>query len=572
MQEAISLWPLIGIAVIVVGFVLRFNPVLVVIISGIVTGVAAHMPIATILEKLGEGFLNTRNLPFILLLPLAVIGLLERHGLKERAQAWIAKIHSATAGRLLIVYLFVREATAALGLTSLGGHPQMVRPLLAPMAEGAAEKRFGPLPGNVRYRLRAMSAATDNVGLFFGEDIFSRLRRDHLHAQLYAGVGWDPDGTVAYCPVGDPDGDLRLSDPRRAPVATRSPSPARAGPDKRRAGERRCGMNFQQTYLYWLAGAVLLVVAIMSWRDKSNPRRLTTGLFWGLYGLVFLLGDWTYQLVGDKRTVNIAVGGVVVVLALIAGFGGVRLGSYHQRTQEEKTASAKRLGNKLFFPALAIPVVTVIGVLLFNNLPSWQVALFGPGNHATLITLFSMTVGTLIGLAMAIRMTHETVAQPMQEARRLLDSVGWAFILPQILAVLGLLFTAAGVGTSISWLTEHYLAVDNRFIAVAVYAIGMAVLTMVMGNAFAAFPIVTAGVGIPILVLQHGGNPAVMAAIGMFSGYCGTLMTPMAANFNIVPAALLELPDKNAVIKAQIPTGILLLIVNVFLLYFLMFL
>ena len=142
----------------------------------------------------------------------------------------------------------------------------------------------------------------------------------------------------------------------------------------------------------------------------------------------------------------------------------------------------------------------------------------------------------------------------------------------KLLGALGLLFTAAGVGTSISWLTEHYLAVDNRFIAVAVYAIGMAVLTMVMGNAFAAFPIVTAGVGIPILVLQHGGNPAVMAAIGMFSGYCGTLMTPMAANFNIVPAALLELPDKNAVIKAQIPTGILLLIVNVFLLYFLMFL
>ena len=172
MGESLSLWPLIGIAAIVVGFVLRFNPVLVVIVSGIITGLTAHMPIATILEKLGEGFLNTRNLPFILLLPLAVIGLLERHGLKERAQTWIAKIRSATAGRLLIVYLFVREVTAAMGLTSLGGHPQMVRPLLAPMAEGAAEKNFGALPGNVRYRLRAMSAATDNVGLFFGEDIF----------------------------------------------------------------------------------------------------------------------------------------------------------------------------------------------------------------------------------------------------------------------------------------------------------------------------------------------------------------------------------------------------------------
>lgn len=331
-------------------------------------------------------------------------------------------------------------------------------------------------------------------------------------------------------------------------------------------------MNFQQTWLYWLAGLVLLAVAVMSWRDKSNPRRLTTGLFWGLYGVLFLLGDWTYQLAGDKRTIHIAVGVAVVVLALIAGFGGVRLGSYHQRTQEERSASASRLGNRLFYPALAIPVVTVIGVLMFNNLPSWQVWVFGPGNHATLITLFSMTAGTLIGLIMAIRMTRERVTQPLQEARRLLDSVGWAFILPQILAVLGLLFTSAGVGSSIAWLTEHYLAVDSRFIAVVVYTLGMALLTMVMGNAFAAFPIVTAGIGIPILVLQHGGNPAVMAAIGMFSGYCGTLMTPMAANFNIVPAALLELPDKNAVIKAQIPTGALLLIVNVFLLYFLMFL
>ena len=200
MGEAISLWPLIGIAVIVVGFVLRFNPVLVVIISGIVTGVAAQMPIATILEKLGEGFLNTRNLPFILLLPLAVIGLLERHGLKERAQAWIAKIHSATAGRLLIVYLFVREATAALGLTSLGGHPQMVRPLLAPMAEGAAEKTLGPLPGSIRYRLRAMSAATDNVGLFFGEDISSPSAPSSLCTTLcWSPVGSRPNRCILPC-------------------------------------------------------------------------------------------------------------------------------------------------------------------------------------------------------------------------------------------------------------------------------------------------------------------------------------------------------------------------------------
>lgn len=335
-------------------------------------------------------------------------------------------------------------------------------------------------------------------------------------------------------------------------------------------------MNFQLQYLYWLAGIILLIVAVMSLRDRANPRRFTTGLFWGLYGLVFMVGDWTYDLFGAgeeaRRLLHIVIGALVVLMALVAGLGGVRLGSYHQRTQQQREESAKRLGNRLFVPALAIPVVTVIGVLLFNNIPALQSAVFGPGNHSTLITLFSMAVGVILGGVIAVKMTHERVAQPLQEARRLLDSIGCAFILPQILAMLGLLFTSAGVGTAVAHLTQEYLAVDNRFIAVAVYAVGMALLTMVMGNAFAAFPIITAGVGIPILVLQHGGNPAVMAAIGMFSGYCGTLMTPMAANFNIVPAALLELPDRNAVIKVQVPTGVLLLTVNVFLLYFLMFL
>jgi len=307
---------------------------------------------------------------------------------------------------------------------------------------------------------------------------------------------------------------------------------------------------FQQQYLMWLAGAILLIVALLSWRDSANPRRFTTGLFWALYGVIFLIGDGAYQLMGQwagdaelgRRWLHIAVGAAVVVMALIAGFGGVRLGRYHQRSDEQKQQSAQRLGNKLFLPALAIPLVTVIGVLAFNHIPGLQERVFGPGNHSTLVTLFSMMIGCVLGWLIALKFTHEKPLQSMQE------------------------------GTAISHLTEHYLAVDNRLIAVAVYALGMALLTMVMGNAFAAFPIVTAGIGIPILVLQHGGNPAVMAAIGMFCGYCGTLMTPMAANFNIVPARLLELPDRNAVIKAQVPTGVLLLLVNIFLLYFLMFL
>jgi len=172
MQSAVNLWPLLGVVVVVAGFLLRANPVLVAVAACGVTGVAAAMPVMALLDSLGTAFVKTRNLPLILLLPLAAIGLLERFGLREQAQSVIAKVRSATAGRLLIVYLFARESTAAMGLTSLGGHPTMVRPLVAPMAEAAAETQYGSLPERVRHRIRAMSAATDNIGLFFGEDIF----------------------------------------------------------------------------------------------------------------------------------------------------------------------------------------------------------------------------------------------------------------------------------------------------------------------------------------------------------------------------------------------------------------
>ena len=172
MQTVGNLWPLMGVFVIVIGFVLRFNPLLVVSVAGVVTGLAAHFPLEKIISEMGSGFLQTRALQLILLLPLAVIGLLERHGLRLHAQNWIAGFQRATVGRLLIMYLFVRETTAAVGLTSLGGHPQMVRPLLAPMAEGAAENKYGKLPAAVRHKVLAMCAATDNVGLFFGEDVF----------------------------------------------------------------------------------------------------------------------------------------------------------------------------------------------------------------------------------------------------------------------------------------------------------------------------------------------------------------------------------------------------------------
>jgi len=191
MAPDVSLWPLLGVAVIIAGFVLRFNPMIVVIAAAVTTAVIAKYDISGTLAAMGTGFLKTRNLTLALILPLATIGLLERHGLRQHAQAWIQRFRNATTGQLLIVYLAVRELFAAVGLTGLGGHVQMVRPLIAPMAEGAAEARHGTLPDKVRHRLRAMAASADNVGLFFGEDIFVAFGAVVLITTFLHGSGID---------------------------------------------------------------------------------------------------------------------------------------------------------------------------------------------------------------------------------------------------------------------------------------------------------------------------------------------------------------------------------------------
>jgi uncharacterized membrane protein len=163
--------PLLGILVVIVGFGLRLNPLLVVTTAAIVTGLAAGQAALDVVATLGKAFVESRSVA-IVWLALPIIGLLERAGLKEQARVLIARIHVATTGRLLLVYLGLRQITAALGLTSIGGHAQMVRPLVAPMAEAAAEQRLGELSETTRARVRAHAAAADNVGVFFGEDLF----------------------------------------------------------------------------------------------------------------------------------------------------------------------------------------------------------------------------------------------------------------------------------------------------------------------------------------------------------------------------------------------------------------
>jgi len=303
-------------------------------------------------------------------------------------------------------------------------------------------------------------------------------------------------------------------------------------------------------YLYYLVGAILAVTSLMTLADKDHPKRYSSAFFWGLYAVVFLVGE---------RLPPELVGVVVIVMALLAGFGGVGIGKHRPPSEKDSKASAERLRHKLFIPALSIPLVTVIGTVLMKNVKIGDAFLLDPKN----ITLVSLGLGCIIALALSCWLTRDTPMQGMRESRRLTDALGWAVVLPQMLGMLGLVFSDAGVGKAVAHLTTAYINMDMRLVAVVVYVLGMALFTIIMGNGFAAFPVMTGGVGVPILMGLHHGNPAVIAAIGMFSGYCGTLMTPMAANFNIVPAALLELPDKNAVIKVQVPTAAALLVVNI---------
>ncbi len=244
-----------------------------------------------------------------------------------------------------------------------------------------------------------------------------------------------------------------------------------------------------------------------------------------------------------------------------------RFGAITPATRFLIRAHAARFGNALFVPALLIPGITLLGTLLLKSVVIGGQPLIDP-NQATLV---SLGLGAVVALIAAIVMLRPPALAPVREARRLVETIGWAAVLPQMLAALGAVFAVAGVGTVIAGLLNDYVPLDTPLLAVAAYAVGMALFTAIMGNAYVAFPVMTTAVGLPRVVHKFGGDPAMVCALGMLSGFCGTLVTPMAANFNVVPAALLELPDRNGVIRVQAPTALILLLGNIVLMYFLAF-
>ena len=295
-------------------------------------------------------------------------------------------------------------------------------------------------------------------------------------------------------------------------------------------------------YVYLLVGIILFIFAIQSFLDKEHKYRIGTGLFWLLYSVSFIFGSYL------SKEIN---GWLVIAMAVIVLVKQLGKGNYFESAIEFKKGEAVRIGNVIFVPALLVGIIT-----------------FVIGFFTKLGALVGLGIAAIIAMCAALYITKGSLNQGFHEGRRLIDAIGWTAILSQLLAALGYLFNLAGVGKIISSAVASVVPADNVFLVVVAYCIGMVIFTMIMGNAFAAFAMTTSAIGIPMLVVAHGANPAAVGAIAMLAGYCGTLMTPMAANFNIVPVALLEMRDQYGVIKAQLPIALIMLVLNILLMYY----
>jgi uncharacterized membrane protein len=310
-------------------------------------------------------------------------------------------------------------------------------------------------------------------------------------------------------------------------------------------------------HVFYLVGALFGAWALLSAFDRTNPKRLGNAAFWGLMAL---------SLIAGHRLGDVANGFLVLGLAALATFKLLGRGA-SSTSEAERAAAGERNGNKLFLPILLVLATAVVGTLLYLYTPLNQTGLFEK-NRETFILL---CLGVLLALGVIFAWLKPPPLAPLDEGRRLIDAVGWAAVLPLMLAALGLVLADTGVGKTVGELMLTVIPEGTVLPAVIVFGVGMALFTILTGNAFAAFPVMATAIGVPLLIQGYGGDPAVIGAIGMLAGFCGTLMTPMAANFNLVPAALLELKDQNGVIKAQIGTAIPLLVVNILLIYFLAF-
>lgn len=291
---------------------------------------------------------------------------------------------------------------------------------------------------------------------------------------------------------------------------------------------------------YMFLGLYMGITMIFTLKDTNHKTRIGTSLFWGILSFVFIFG---------KLIPGTIVGILVIVIAVLSATKQINMGTLKGLDQTFTTLQAEKLGLKIFVPSLLIAIIAMI-VAQFTEFPG-TVAIGIASTVALIITFF---------------ITKAKPSEFLEDSNRMYQAMGSFTILPQLLASLGVLFTAAGVGDIISNIISGVIPSGNILLGVIAYCVGMAVFTAIMGNAYAAFSVITVGVGIPFVFAQ-GGDPVICSILALTAGYCGTFLTPMAANFNVLPAALLELKDKNAVIKAQAPIALILLVVHIVLMY-----
>jgi uncharacterized membrane protein len=297
-------------------------------------------------------------------------------------------------------------------------------------------------------------------------------------------------------------------------------------------------------FFYCIIALIFLLVGVKALRDKDHPKRISTALFWFILAFTFSIGPYLPAWV---------TGVCVLAIAALTAANRVVQSKSDVPTEEESRAHADKIGYKIFIPALTLAFVAVLAATF---LP------FGANN--------AIGISAAVALVVTYALTKAPAKSAVVDGTRLMDNVGPVGILPQLLAALGALFTAAGVGTVIAKGVSVLIPEGSRLIAVAVYCVGMALFTIIMGNGFAAFSVITVGIGIPFLIMQ-GANPVVVGALGLTAGYCGTLLTPMAANFNIMPAALLETKNKYVIIQSQARVALVMLVVHIILMYILAF-
>ena len=302
---------------------------------------------------------------------------------------------------------------------------------------------------------------------------------------------------------------------------------------------------------YSRIGLVFALVGVKALRDPGAQKKVTTAIFWFVLAFTFILGNFLPKWI---------TGLCVVIIAVITGINGVKQSANDVPDPKAVRTSANKLGYKVFIPALCLALVAVVAATLGGSVPalSWLTA-----NNA-------IGVSGIVALIVSLLLFKAHPKYIVNDGTRLMDNVGPVGILPQLLSTLGALFTAAGVGTVIANGVSAIIPEGSKLIACAVYCIAMALFTIIMGNGFAAFSVITVGIGIPFLIMQ-GANPVIVGALGLTAGYCGTLCTPMAANFNIMPAALLEVKNKYAIIKSQLPVAGIMLVIHIALMYFFAF-